>query len=57
MEELFPGLSLGYRVQSGRYNQHLHPHSLLIEVGNDLNSLEEALYAAELFAQVIAEIL
>ncbi|MGI6552104.1 MAG: stage II sporulation protein P [Bacillota bacterium] len=57
MEELFPGLSLGYRVQSGRYNQHLHPHSLLIEVGSDRNRLEEALYAIELFARVIAELL
>ncbi|MFA5536481.1 MAG: stage II sporulation protein P [Bacillota bacterium] len=57
MDELYPGLSLGYRVQSGRYNQHLHPRAILLEVGNDLNSLAEATQAIELFAEVLAELL
>lgn len=57
MDELYPGLSLGYRVQSGRYNQHLHPRAILVEVGNDLNSLEEALNSMELFAVVLKELL
>lgn len=57
MDELYPGLSLGYRVQSGRYNQHLHPRAILLEVGNDLNSLDEALAAMELFADVLYHLL
>ena len=57
MDELYPGLSLGYRVQSGRYNQHLHPRTILIEVGNDLNSLQEALNAMDLFGEVLKELL
>jgi len=57
MNELYPGLCLGYRVQSGRYNQHLHPRAVLLEVGNDLNSLEEALAAVELFADALYQVL
>lgn len=57
MDELYPGLSLGYRVQSGRYNQHLHPRAILLEVGNDLNSLDEATHAIELFAKALHELL
>lgn len=57
MDELYPGLSLGYRVQSGRYNQHLHSRAILLEVGNDLNSLDEALVAMELFADVLYHLL
>ncbi len=57
MDGLYPGLSLGYRVQSGRYNQHLHPRAILLEVGNDLNSLDEATRAIELFAKVLADLL
>lgn len=57
MDELYPGLSKGYRVQSGRYNQHLHPRAILIEVGSDKNSLEEAQRAVALFAQVLTEVL
>lgn len=57
MDEMYPGLSLGYRVQSGRYNQHLHPHGILIELGNDLNSLDEAYQGIELFAAVLNELL
>lgn len=57
MNELYPGLSKGYRVQSGRYNQHLHPRAILIEVGSEKNSLEEAQRAVALFADVLAKVL
>lgn len=49
----YPGLLRGVRVQDGRYNQHLHPHAILIEVGSAANSLEEAYYSAELLARVL----
>ena len=57
MEELYPGLSRGVRVQTGRYNQHLHPHAILLEMGNAKNSLAEAEGSAELMAHVISEVL
>ncbi|MHB1420453.1 MAG: stage II sporulation protein P [Bacillota bacterium] len=57
MDSLYPGLSKGVRVQSGRYNQNLHPRAILVEIGNSNNSLEEAGYSGELLANVIAEVL
>ncbi|NLO88719.1 MAG: stage II sporulation protein P [Clostridia bacterium] len=57
MNEMYPGLSRGVRVQNGRYNQHLHPHAILVEIGSVKNSLQEAEYSAELFAGVIHEVL
>ena len=54
MDELYPGLSLGVRVKEGRYNQHLHPHSILLEIGSVDNATEEAVYSAQLMADVLA---
>lgn len=57
MEKLYPGLADGVRAQSGRYNQHLHSHAILVEIGSVENSLEEAQTSARLFARVLAEVL
>lgn len=57
MDSLYPGLLKGVRLRSGRYNQHVHPHALLIEIGSDQNSLDEAERAAVILARVIAEVL
>lgn len=57
MEQMYPGLSQGIRINEGRYNQFLHPHALLLEFGNSNNSKEEAIFSAQLFADVLAEIL
>ncbi|MDN5347509.1 MAG: stage sporulation protein [Clostridia bacterium] len=57
MNELYPGLCRGIRLQEGRYNQHLHPRALLIEIGSNDNTLEEAENAAKLLARVVAEII
>lgn len=55
---IYPGLMKDLRVvESSRYNQQAHPHSLILEIGSDLNTQEEADYAIECFAQVIAEVL
>lgn len=54
--ELYPGLSLGVRVKNSHYNQHLHPHAVLVEIGTSQNSLEEAVRAAVMFADVIGNI-
>lgn len=58
MDELYPGLSKGIRMQDGRYNQHVHPNAILVEVGNaEKTSQEEAEYAVTLFADVIYHVL
>ncbi len=43
------------RVKTGRYNQHISDGCVLVEVGHNRNTLEEALNAVRLLAQVIAE--
>jgi stage II sporulation protein P len=55
LDEKYPGLSLGARIGEGRYNQFLHPGSLLIEIGSASNSTEEAVATARLFADVLGE--
>lgn len=53
MEKMYPGLLKGVRVQDGRYNQHVSPHAILLEVGGTENTLEEGKKSAEMFAAVI----
>lgn len=56
--ELYPNLVRDIRIANNRrYNQHLHPNSLILEIGSDLNTLEEAQYSAALFAEVIASVI
>ncbi|HOV79689.1 MAG TPA: stage II sporulation protein P [Bacillota bacterium] len=54
MNEMYPGLSLGVRVEDGIYNQNLHPHAVLVEIGTSKNSTGEAVYSARLLADVLA---
>ncbi len=51
----YPTLMRPITVRSSRYNQHLSPGALLLEVGTAGNSLDEALNAARLFAEGFAE--
>ncbi|MGI6224651.1 MAG: stage II sporulation protein P [Peptococcales bacterium] len=56
--ELYPGLIRDVRIANNRrYNQHLHPASVILEFGSDLNTLEEAQYSARLFSRVVAEVI
>lgn len=50
MEDSYPGLARPVCISSERYNQHTVPGSILIEVGTDGNSIDEAVNAARLFA-------
>jgi stage II sporulation protein P len=50
----YPGLSNGIITSKGRYNQHLHPHALIIEVGDQYSTLEEAYNAVDTFAEILA---
>lgn len=56
LEKLSPGLSKGIRRQPFIYNQDLHPHSILVEVGGHLNSLEEAQRTIPYLAEAIARV-
>lgn len=38
-----PGICRNVTVKQGRYNQHTAKHSILVEVGHNLNSLDQAL--------------
>ncbi len=55
-EELYPGLSRGIQVrEDSRFNQHVHPRALLLEVGGSADALEQALSTARMAAHVLAE--
>ena len=51
------GLCRGVAMKSGRYNQQAATPSMLIEAGNNLNTLPEALNAMEPLAQAICRYL
>ena len=57
LNQYYPGLSKGIQLVEWRYNQHLHPRALLLEVGCQENSKEEAIRSMELLADIVAEIL
>ena len=52
-----PTLMRPILLRKSRYNQHASTGSLLVEVGAAGNSLDEAIYAARLFARGFAETL
>lgn len=56
LEKLSPGLSKGIRRQPFIYNQDLHQHSVLVEVGGHLNSLEEARRTIPYLAEAVARV-
>ena len=57
MNAYFPGLSRGIQTVEWRYNQHLHERALLLEVGSQETSLEEAERAMEFLGGILVEIL
>ncbi|MEJ6951124.1 stage II sporulation protein P [Natronospora cellulosivora (SeqCode)] len=57
MEFMYPGLLQRITVRdttANRYNQDLHPHSLLLEIGDYNNTTQEAIRSARYLAEVIA---
>lgn len=56
MNTIVPGISREVKVKTGRFNQHVSTHALLIEVGNNRNTLREALAACPVIAQAIADV-
>lgn len=57
LNQHYPELSRGIHLVDWRYNQHLHPRALLIEVGCQENTKEEADRSIEMLGDVIAEII
>ena len=57
MNQRYPGVSRGIRMDDWRYNQQLHPRALLLEVGCQENTKEEAERGIEMFGEIVAEII
>ena len=56
MAEYYPGLSRGVYLKGYRYNLHYCPKSLLVEVGAQTNTLQEALNAMVPLADVLHKV-
>ncbi len=55
--ELYPDLARKIYLKGYRYNMHLMPKSLLVEVGAQTNTLEEAMNAMEPLAKILDQVL
>ena len=53
LEKTHPGICRDLSLSKNRYNQHLGPRTLLVEIGAAGNTLEEAKPAAEALAEAI----
>lgn len=58
VEEMYPGLSRGIlNRKTARFNQHVRDNAVLIEIGGDKNTMDEALRTAGMLAKVLAEVI
>lgn len=57
LDRAYPGLMRPLNTVASRYNQQLSPGYLLVEVGSEGNTLEEAVYSATLLGKTLAELL
>ena len=56
-EKLYPGMTRPLNFGCFAYNEYICDGSLLIEIGTDANSIDEAEYSAELLADVMSRVL
>lgn len=57
LNELYPGLSRGVRITDrSRYNQHVREKAVLVEVGSDQNTMDEALRAVGFLSEAIVAV-
>lgn len=56
-EEYYPGLTRKIYLKGYRYNMHLRPRSLLVELGAQNNTVEEAMNACDPLAHVLDMVL
>ena len=57
MESLYPGLTRPIFFCARSYNMGLTPCSLLVEMGSDANTLDEAVYSGKMLGRALCEIL
>ena len=57
LADSYPSLMRPITVRNSRYNQHLTPGCLLVEIGSAGNSLEEALFSARLLGTALVNLL
>ncbi|MCM1545041.1 MAG: stage II sporulation protein P [Ruminococcus sp.] len=57
MEETFPGLTRPIFFCPRRYNMHLTHTSLLLEIGSDSNTLEEAYFSGKCIGKSLAQLM
>lgn len=56
-EEYYPGLTRRIYLKGYRYNMHYRPKTLLIELGSQTNTVEEAMNSCEPLAHIISAVL
>ncbi len=56
-ETLFPGITRPLNFSKVKYNEHLTPGSLLIEIGSDANTLEEAVNTGAMLGEALSQVL
>ena len=54
LNSIAPNLCRPIRVKAGRYNQHIAPNCILVEVGHNANTLSQAKEAMPYLAESIA---
>lgn len=57
MNSRYPGIMRPINIRESRFNQHVCPGSMLLEVGTSGNTLDEALYSIQLFGEVMSDML
>ena len=57
LNEGTPGICRDVLVKTNRYNQHIGVYSILVEVGNNRNTLTEALNSMRPLSEAIAELM
>lgn len=57
LNSAYPGIMRPMSIRASRFNQHVRAGSMLVEVGACGNTLEEALAAARVFAETLADAL
>ena len=57
LDKISPDLMRPLNTVASRYNQHLSPGWVLVEVGAEGNTVEEAVYSAQILGRTLAELL
>ncbi|MGE5599335.1 MAG: stage II sporulation protein P [Bacteroidota bacterium] len=55
-ERLYPGLLARIDIADARYNQHLSPRSIIVEIGNQYSTAVEVYRAAACLAKILVEV-